>query len=156
MAQVEHSIKSALDKIANAMYYSDFEVTDDKRIVIKEKMPYTIVSNIRNNIKDVDVVESAQHPPRQPYVKMDEENNAVRGIENPFGHTDWKWADGELVHIRVPMPDRPKTPYEQRWDAMSDLQKLQIQGMLEYLSNEYQKQMEFKSLQKFFNNGTIY
>lgn len=62
MAQVEHSIKSALDKIANAMYYSDFEVTDDKRIIIKEKMPYTIVSNIRNNIKDVDFVESAQHP----------------------------------------------------------------------------------------------
>lgn len=57
MAQVEHSIKSALDKIANAMYYSDFEVTDNKRIIIKKKIPYTIVSNIRNNIKDVDFVE---------------------------------------------------------------------------------------------------
>lgn len=62
MAQVEHSVKSALDKIASAMYYSDFEVTDDNRIIIKEKMPYTIISNIRNNIKDVDFVESAQHP----------------------------------------------------------------------------------------------
>lgn len=62
MAQVEHSIKSALDKIASAMYYSDFEVTDDNRIIKKEKIPYTIVSNIRNNITDVDGVESAQPP----------------------------------------------------------------------------------------------
>jgi hypothetical protein len=38
---------------------------------------------------------------------------------------------------RPEMPDRPKTPYEQRWDAMSDLQKMQLQGLLEYLSNEY-------------------
>lgn len=44
------------------MYYSDFEVTDDKRIIIKEKIPRTIVSNIRKNIKDVDFVEYAQHP----------------------------------------------------------------------------------------------
>lgn len=60
MAQVEHSIKSTLDKIANAMYYSDFEVTDDKHILIKEKMPYTILTNIRNNIKDVDCVECTE------------------------------------------------------------------------------------------------
>lgn len=38
---------------------------------------------------------------------------------------------------RHEIPDRPKTPYEQRWDAMSDLQKMQLQGVLEYLSNEY-------------------
>lgn len=37
----------------------------------------------------------------------------------------------------VPMPDRPQTPYEQRWDAMSDLQKMQLQGLLEHLSNKY-------------------
>lgn len=115
MAQVEHSIKSALDKIANAMYYSDFEVTDDKRIVIKEKIPYTIVSNIRNNIKDVDFVEYAQNP-----VKMDEGITPQR-------------REG------ITMPDRPKTPYEQRWDAMSDLQKMQLQGLLEHYSNEYIK-----------------
>lgn len=60
MVQVEHTIKSALDKIASAMYYSDFEVTDDKHIHIKEKMPYTIVSNILNNIKDVDCVECTE------------------------------------------------------------------------------------------------
>lgn len=35
------------------------------------------------------------------------------------------------------MPDRLKTPYEQRWDAMSDLQKMQLQGLLEHYSNEY-------------------
>ena len=35
------------------------------------------------------------------------------------------------------IPDRPKTRFEQRWDAMSDLQKMQIKGMLESLSNEY-------------------
>lgn len=118
MAQVEHSIKSALDKIANAMYYSDFEVTDDKRIVIKEKMPYTIVSNIRNNIKDVDVVESAQNPLAHLSVKMDEGITTQR-------------REGVL------MPDRPKTQYEQRWDAMSDLQKMQLQGLLEHYSEEY-------------------
>ena len=37
----------------------------------------------------------------------------------------------------VTIPDRPKTPYEQRWDAMSDLQKMQLQGLLEHYSNEY-------------------
>lgn len=43
---------------------------------------------------------------------------------------------------RHEMPDRPKTPYEQRWDALSDLQKMQLQGLLEYLSNEYKETLE--------------
>ena len=53
---------------------------------------------------------------------------------------DFAQMDEEMTTQRregVPMPDRPQTPYEQRWDAMSDLQKMQLQGLLEHYSNEY-------------------
>lgn len=43
----------------------------------------------------------------------------------------------QSVSVRgIEMPDRSKTQYEQRWDAMSDLQKMQLQGLLEHYSNE--------------------
>ena len=68
-------------------------------------------------------------------------NNAYRGIENPFGHIgEWKWADGVLVREGVPMPDRPKTPYEQRWGNLSDLQEMQLQGLLEHYSEKLTQQ----------------
>jgi hypothetical protein len=60
-------------------------------------------------------------------------------IIQDFAHLCIKMDDKITPQRRegVTIPDRSKTPYEQRWDAMSDLQKMQIKGMLESLSNEY-------------------
>lgn len=58
-----------------------------------------------------------------------------------FAHLSVKMDEGITPQKRDDLsrvlPDRPKTPTEQRWDAMSDLQKMQLQGLLEHYSNEY-------------------
>lgn len=61
-------------------------------------------------------------------------------IIQDFAHLSIKMDEGITPQRRegVPIPDRPKTPTEQRWDNLSDLQKMQLQGLLEYYSNEYQ------------------
>jgi len=51
-------------------------------------------------------------------------------IIQDFAHLSVKMDEGITPQRRegVTIPDRPKTRFEQRWDAMSDLQKMQLQG----------------------------
>ena len=64
-------------------------------------------------------------------------------IIQDFAHLSVNMVDEKIKPQKrdgVPVPDRPKTPTEQRWDAMSDLQKMQIQGLLEHYSEELTQQ----------------
>lgn len=62
-------------------------------------------------------------------------------IIQDFAHLSVKMDEGITPQRRDDLsrvlPDRPKTPYEQRWDAMSDLQKKELEGLLKHYSNNY-------------------
>ena len=62
-------------------------------------------------------------------------------IIQDFTHLSVNMVDEKIKpQKRDGVPDRPKTTYEQRWDAMSDLQKMQLQGLLEHYSEELTQQ----------------